>query len=207
MKAMEETNEEAFRLFEETEPKEYVPEFIEAAGEVSGTTRGNAYHRVMELMDFTKVPQMDAIWQDMEQLAEEKVLDPLYLSLIRKDKLDAFLQSDLARRMKNAQKEGKLHREQPFVYGLEASRVDAKFPKEEKVLIQGIIDAYFEEDGELVIVDYKTDRIQYSSELVTRYKEQLKYYQEALEKLTQKRVKEKILYSYALSQPVYVEIE
>ncbi len=207
MKAMEESNEEAFRLFEETEAKEYVPEFIEAAGEVSGTTRGNAYHRVMELMDFTKVPQMDIIWQDMEQLAEEKVLDSLYLSLIRKDKLDAFLQSDLARRMKNAQEEGRLYREQPFVYGLEASRVDAKFPKEEKVLIQGIIDAYFEEEGELVIVDYKTDRIKHPLELVSRYKEQLKYYKEALERLTQKRVKEMILYSYALNQPVYADEE
>lgn len=207
MKAMEEADEGAYRLFEETEQKEYVPEFIEAKGEVSGTTRGNAYHRLMELMDFSKVPAMDAIWQDMEQLAEEKVLEPLYLSLVRKEKLEAFLQSDLAERMKKAQKEKKLHREQPFVYGLEASRLDEKFPKEEKVLIQGIVDAYFEENGELVIVDYKTDAIHHPEELIGRYKEQLKYYKEALEKLTAKKVKEMILYSYALNEAVYVEAE
>ena len=206
MKAMEEADEGAYQLFEETEQKEYVPEFIEAKGEVSGTTRGNAYHRVMELMDFSKVPELDVLWQDMERLAEEKVLDPLYLSLVRKDKLEQFLQSDLAKRMKKAQEEKKLYREQPFVYGLEASRLDSKFPKEEKVLIQGIIDAYFEENGELVIVDYKTDAIHRPEELITRYKEQLKYYKEALETLTAKRVKELILYSYALNCSVKVEI-
>ena len=206
MKAMEERDEGAYQLFEETEQKEYVPEFIEAKGEVSGTTRGNAYHRVMELMDFTKVPAMGDIWLDLERFAEEKVLDPLYITLIRKDKFKAFLQSDLAMRMKKAQEEKKLYREQPFVYGLEASRLDEKFPKEEKVLIQGIVDAYFEEDGELVIVDYKTDAIHQPEELISRYKEQLKYYKEALENLTKKKVKEMILYSYALNRSVNVEV-
>ena len=206
MKAMEEMDEGAYQLFGETEQKEYVPEFIEAKGEVSGTTRGNAYHRVMELMDFTKVPAMEDVWMELERFVEEKILDPLYITLIRKDKFDAFLQSDLAKRMKIAQEGNKLYREQPFVYGLEASRLDEKFPREEKVLIQGIVDAYFEEDGELVIVDYKTDAIRQPEELISRYKEQLKYYKEALEKLTGKNVKEMILYSYALNISVNVEV-
>ena len=54
------------------------------------------------------------------------------------------------------------------------------------------MDAYFEENGELVIVDYKTDAIHHPEELIGRYKEQLKYYKEALEKLTAKKVKEMI---------------
>ena len=149
---------------------------------------------------------MGDLWLDLERFAEEKVLDPLYITLIRKDKFKAFLQSDLAMRMKKAQEEKKLYREQPFVYGLEASRLDEKFPKEEKVLIQGIVDAYFEEDGELVIVDYKTDAIHQPEELISRYKEQLKYYKEALENLTKKKVKEMILYSYALNRSVNVEV-
>lgn len=206
MKAMEENDEGAYQLFEETEQKEYIPEFIEAKGEVGGTTRGNAYHRVMELMDFSKVPALDDVWQDMERQTEENVLDPLYISLIRKDKLQAFLQSELAARMKKAQELGKLYREQPFVYGLEASALDEKFPKEEKVLIQGIVDAYFEEDGQLVVVDYKTDAIREPGELINRYREQIKYYKEALEKLTAKKVKEMILYSYALNTSIEVEV-
>ena len=204
MKAMEETDEGAYHLFEETESADYIPEFVERKQEVSGAIRGNAYHRVMELIDFALVPDVDAVWKEMERLGEEKVLEPLYLTLVRKDKLQAFLQSELAKRMKAAWEMGKLYREQPFVLGLEAKRLKEQFPAEEKVLIQGIVDAYFEEEGQLVIVDYKTDAIKQPEELVNRYREQLKYYQEALEKLTGKKVKEKILYSYALNKCVYV---
>ena len=72
-------------------------------------------------------------------------------------------------------------------------------------MIQGIIDAFFEEDGELVLVDYKTDRISQAKELVQRYDRQLHYYQMALEQLTGKRVKEKLLYSFALGETVECE--
>ena len=72
-------------------------------------------------------------------------------------------------------------------------------------MIQGIIDAYFEEDNEIVVVDYKTDSVKKSEELVKRYKEQLNYYEEALEKLTGKKVKEKILYSFALNESITVK--
>ena len=56
--------------------------------------------------------------------------------------------------MEKADKAGKLYREQPFVLGISARRVDEKFPEEEKVLIQGIVDAYFEEAATIVITDH-----------------------------------------------------
>ena len=117
-------------------------------------------------------------------------------------KLQKFLQSDLAGRMQKADQQNKLYREQPFVLGISADRVETKFPTEEKVLIQGIIDAFFEEEGELVLVDYKTDSIQSGEELIRRYETQMKYYREALETLTGKNVKEIILYSFALNECV-----
>ncbi|MDE5891382.1 MAG: PD-(D/E)XK nuclease family protein, partial [Acetatifactor sp.] len=91
-----------------------------------------------------------------------------------------------------------LYREQPFGYGISAARLKPQFPKEEKVLIQGIIDAFFVENGQIVVVDYKTDRIQTGEELWNRYAEQLKYYEEALGKLMQLPVREKLLYSSRL---------
>ena len=89
--------------------------------------------------------------------------------------------------------------------GISASRVEEKFPAQEKVLIQGIIDAYFEEDGEIVLVDYKTDSIKTGEELIGRYRTQVEYYKEALEKLTGKKVKESILYSFALNESITVD--
>ena len=66
------------------------------------------------------------------------------------------------------------------------------------MLIQGIIDAFFIEDGQIIVVDYKTDRVRTGEELWNRYAEQLKYYEEALGKLMGLPVGEKILYSSSL---------
>ena len=203
-KAMEEKDEAAFQMFEEPETDVFVPDFVEEKGEVSGTTRGNAYHRVMELLDFQNCSDIYEVMEYMMQQVEEKRLDKDYLNLIRKDKLRKFLKSDLADRMKKAAVHKKLYREQPFVLGLAASRVEETFPEEEKILIQGIVDAYFEEDGELVLVDYKTDAIGKAEELIHRYETQVEYYKEALERLTGKRVKETILYSFALNEAIVV---
>ena len=205
MKAMEESDEAAFRLFEEPEALPYIPAFMEEKGEVGGTTRGNAYHRVMELLEFSDVNREMEIWEALKRKVEEGRLSDRELSLIKKEKLNLFLRNELAKRMEKAYKEGKLYREQPFVLGISAARVNENFPMEEKVLIQGIVDAYFEEDGEIVVMDYKTDAVRTKEELVRRYREQLNYYEEALEKITGKKVKEKIIYSFALNESILVE--
>ncbi len=73
------------------------------------------------------------------------------------------------------------------------------------MLIQGIIDVFFEEDGELVVADYKTDAVKEARELVGRYRVQLDYYAQALERLCGKRVKQKIIYSFALGEEIVLE--
>ena len=109
----------------------------------------------------------------------------------------SFVRSDLGQRMKKASQEQKLFREQPFVISVQASEMNDSWTGGEKILVQGIIDAYFEEDGELVLVDYKTDRILPGEEkiLEERYRTQLDDYAQALERLLKKKVKEKIIYS------------
>ena len=114
--------------------------------------------------------------------------------LLRPANVVEFLLTDYAYRMMKADQAGKLFREQPFVFSLPASRLDPSFPEEERVLIQGVIDVYFEEDGELVLLDYKTDHLA-PEELMKKYHVQLDYYTEALEKLEGKHVKEAVLYS------------
>lgn len=63
--------------------------------------------------------------------------------------------------------------------------------------MQGIIDVYFEEADGIVILDYKTDRVQSMEELWNRYETQLDYYGQAVARLSGKPVKEKILYSFS----------
>ena len=107
-----------------------------------------------------------------------------------------FLQSESGKRMKQSALKNQLFKEQPFVLGLTQN--------EELVLVQGIIDVYFEEDDGLVVLDYKTDRVQNAQELVDKYHAQLDYYAQALEQLTEKRVKQKIIYSFTLQEEIYL---
>lgn len=206
--AMESGQEEpAKELFPQEEIKPYVPLFMREKEEVSGTTRGSAVHRVMELLDFTgEYKNREQIVAAINRFAAEGRLSQEYQRAVRPDKILYFLKTPLAARMRAAAMSGRLYREQPFVYGISAARLQDKsrpdgentFPADETVLIQGIVDVFFEEDDGLVLLDYKTDVIKVPEELVKRYKVQLDYYAEALESLTGKRVKERVLYSFYL---------
>ena len=86
--------------------------------------------------------------------------------------------------------------------GLSANRLNDGFPDSETVLIQGIIDVFFEEDGRYVLLDYKTDAVETAQELIKRYHVQLDYYAEALEQAFGHRGTEKILYSFKLGEEI-----
>jgi ATP-dependent helicase/nuclease subunit A len=142
--------------------------------------------------------------------ADGRLLESYYQA-VSVPKLTAFLQSQAALRMAEAARAGRLHKEQPFVMGIPANLLKKDFPAEETVLIQGIIDVFFEEDDGYVVLDYKTDAVDRGEELVNRYKLQLEYYAQALEQLSGYRdtgegmhVKEKIIYSFKLGEEIPV---
>ena len=203
--------EQAFtrRLFEEPEVVPYVPSFMKEEEKLSGADRGSAYHRVMELLDFERVRRAaqegnreEEIDRQLESLVAEGRLSPSWRESIFLPRLTAFFGTSLARRMSLAGERGALYREQPFVLGLPASRLGEEFPEKEQVLIQGIIDVFFEEDEKIIVADYKTDVVKSEKELISRYQVQLDYYAEALERLTGKKVVEKIIYSFALGKEI-----
>ncbi len=206
--AMADKDEAAYHQFEEKEAEPILPVFLREDEKVGATTRGNAYHKVMELLDFEAVYGISGkpVKADLEALLDAHVesgkLTEVYRQAVNVFKLLKFLKDPLAQRMWRAQQRGELYREQPFVMGISAGRLGEEFPEQEKVLIQGIIDAFFIENGEIILLDYKTDRVNSGKELWDRYETQLDYYQEALRKLMQLPVKERILYSFSLEQCV-----
>ena len=202
-----ESMEEAFHaLFPTEEIVPYIPSFAEESRKVSGAARGSAYHRLLELIDYTQVSESADIiaylQKSIEQFVDSSRITREEIDMVNLKKIDLFLQSDEAKRMAAAAKRGELYKEQPFVLGIEASRLSEDFPTEEKVLIQGIIDVYFIENDEIVLLDYKTDSVKTGNELKKRYQTQIDYYTEALERITARKVKEKILYSFALNDVV-----
>ena len=106
--------------------------------------------------------------------------------------------------MAASEKRGGLFREQPFVMGIPANELKETFPAEETILIQGIIDVLFEEDGGYVILDYKTDRVNDAEELVRRYRVQLDFYARAVTQILGRPVREKLIWSFALGKQIRI---
>lgn len=206
---MGDLEEPAKEMFATKQITPYIPSFMRDKEEVSGTTRGSAMHRVMELLDFTNgLRDLQQLREEVKEFEWKGRLSGEYAKAVNLDKIYTFLQSPLAERMRKAALQNKLYREQPFVYGISAARLsneENQFPEEERVLIQGIVDAFFYEEDGIVLLDYKTDVITSKKELVDRYKEQLDYYEEALCVLTGRPVKEKILYSFYLGCQIVCE--
>lgn len=181
----------------------YVPAFMEGKAEVNqGALRGTAMHRLMECYDFTKMPDCsdefaENIKKQLTGLVQMGKVSEDMQKLIRIPSVELFLKSQLAPRMKAAAMRDDLFREKPFVMGNHEM-------EEEMVLIQGIIDVFWVEEDGIVLLDYKTDRVDNATRLRDMYKEQLDLYAEALERIFPLPVKEKYLYSFRLNQAIEV---
>lgn len=183
-----------------SEEEEVVPEFIgEKQTVLEGSSRGTAYHRVLECMQFDVAPTQASVEALIERLVEENKLTEQQAASIWVPDIVTFLKSPLAERIKKAWGQGKMHTEQPFVF------IDTLQEQNQNQLIQGVIDLYFEEESGLVIVDYKTDRVSKEDgeqELRKRYSVQLDYYARALSQLLNKPVRGKVIYSFSLGREI-----
>ena len=206
-KAMEESEalEERFKL---SEPRKAIPDFISKDGEINGgIVRGNAYHKVLEILDYGIEATLDGINEFLDLAVINNRLTEEYRELIDADKILKFLETPLGHNMKNAFLTNKLFREQPFIMEVGANEVAQEFPEEEKVLVQGIVDAFYITEDGVYIVDYKTDAVSKENGeevLIERYKKQLQLYEYALNKVLQVPVKGISLYSIALNKEVHI---
>lgn len=181
----------------ETDPSGLVPEKPVQYQEKAGADVGDAYHHALEKYDYLD-PSSDFITQLEQKLPEAEV------KLVNPKRFQAFLQSPLAARFRKAQAADTLYREQHFMKQVPNDYLFPGSDTSEPVILQGIIDAFFIEDGEIVLVDYKSDHVREAETLIGRYQKQLELYAEALEKITGLRVKEKLIYSIILEQAIPV---
>ena len=195
-----------------------------------GALRGTAVHRVMECYDFASEK---SVHEQMEAMEKEEKITADMRALVKEQIVADFVSSETGRRMALAQRGGALYREKPFVMGFTEEelenygfgvgsntdsceniyeKTDSDQEKEEQkkvrheedlTLIQGIIDVFWIEKDGIVLLDYKTDRVQQAKELIDRYTTQLKLYADALERVFAARklkVKEILIYSFSLEQ-------
>lgn len=216
-RAMEERSESAEQTLNTAQPlfpdeiaTPYVPRFVQEVKENAGALYGTMVHRFLECLDFAGLPDFADEKQGLYFVKQQ--IDAL-CALGRMQESDAkrlnwkqllgFLQSDTAKRMRAAAEQGALEREKPFVMSVPANLVWEDSRPEEDVLIQGIIDVFWEEADGIVLLDYKTDHVDNAQELVRRYKKQLELYADALSRFSgEKPVKEILIYSFALAETI-----
>ena len=166
---------------------------MKAEGKNIGAAIGDSYHHALAFYDYSK---------DISQLSE--FLSPEEYGLLNQEKLKKFLDSPLGQLFAKAYKENTLYREQHFMQEVEYEKL---FPEDggdnvEKVILQGIIDAFIMKEEGIILVDYKTDRVKDGEELRNRYQKQIDLYSEALEQILGKKVKRRVLYSFSLGEEV-----
>ena len=170
-----------------------------------GADYGTLVHLVMEKLAFTQIAGTEDVEKELQRMVETEILTEEERGKISVEKIYRMVDSSLGRRMTQADRDGHLYKEQQFVIGMPMKEVYPDTDEEDLELIQGIIDAYFEEDGDYVLMDYKTDRVSEAhgaEELIHKYHAQLEYYKRTLEQLTGKRVKEVYIYSFALDKVI-----
>ena len=189
------------------------PKFLKEEKGLSAAERGTVIHYVMQRLNYDRVSTISEIKAQIEEMVLDNSLTEKEASTVWYKKIYNFFNSNLGKRLLKAYKDERLvSRELPFFTELSSVEYKPELNKDvyvdEKIRLQGIIDCFFGEEDGIVLLDYKTDYVEEEKvdEIIERYRAQLKYYKDALEKITEKRVKESYLYLFGIDKEIKVEI-
>ena len=178
------------------------PQALQSEEDVlTGAQWGTLMHEAMQWLPLTKYTQA-SLTKELDALVTKGTFTEEERNLLSDTSLYKFFSSDIGKRLINAKR---IERELPFSMLFEGKRVYDTLEDGENLFLQGIIDTAFEEDGEWVLVDYKTDRVKSGEDLIKRYKIQMDLYKEALQRLTGMPVKACYIYSFRLHDAIVVD--
>ena len=140
---MEAMEEEVHSIFEEVERQSYIPAFMREKEEISGSLRGSAVHKFLELISFDRPLNKTEVEELLLKFEKNGRMPKEYVAAVFPGKIADFMYSDVARRMILAKQKGKLYKEQPFVLSVTANRVNPTYPSDKTDLVQGLIDVFF----------------------------------------------------------------
>ena len=176
------------------------PKFLAGKMALTGAERGTALHLVMQDLDFFCEPNEQSVREQIEKLRAQRKLTDEQANAVDVHAIVRFLRSDLAARIRKSEQ---VEREYRFSL-LRPVRDFSSLDADDSVLLQGVVDCFFEEDGELVVVDFKTDHVSRAQldERAEHYRPQLEAYSMALTRVMGKKVKEKVLYFFSAGEEV-----
>jgi len=186
----------------------YKPAFLEEKKGFSAAEKGTIFHYVMKILDFNKINSYEQIKEQIEEMVDKNLITKEEKDTIIIDRIVKFGESNIFKRILAAEKLGLNSKEKPFVIDVPIDKIYADILNDDHqtIMVQGVIDCFFEEDGQIVIVDYKTDYCteEMIDQIKDRYKIQLDLYKEALEKITKKTVKEEVLYLFSIDKEIII---
>ena len=176
------------------------PKFLAGKTALTGAERGTALHLVMQDLDFFCEPNEQSVRAQIEAMRAQRKLTEEQAKAADAYAIVQFLRSDLAARIRKSKQ---VEREYRFSL-LRPVRDFSSLDADDSVLLQGVVDCFFEEDGELVVVDFKTDHVSCAQldERAEHYRQQLEAYSMALTRVMGKKVKEKVLYFFSAGEEV-----
>ena len=178
------------------------PQALQSEEDVlTGAQWGTLMHEAMQWLPLAQYTQA-SLTKELDGLVTKGTFTEEERNLLSDTSLYKFFSSDLGKRLINAKR---IERELPFSMLFEGKRVYDTLEDGENLFLQGIIDTAFEEDGEWVLVDYKTDRVKSGEDLIKRYKIQMDLYKEALQRLTGMPVKACYIYSFRLHDAISID--
>lgn len=204
--------------------------------DIGGAERGTIIHLFMQLVDYGRVNSIDQIKDQISELVEKKFIKENHAEVINPFKIYKFFKSDIGKRVRRSDfvsRERAIDYSMPMEEVFTGESVSNRISENEEIFevenigkiesenitkntevytnelikIKGIVDLYFEENEEIVLVDYKTDFVNEENfiEVKNRYNKQVEFYAKALEDLTGKKVKEKWVYLFGLDRAVLYE--
>ena len=178
------------------------PQALQSEEDVlTGAQWGTLMHEAMQWLPLAQYTQA-SLTKELDALVTKGTFTEEERNLLSDTSLYKFFSSDLGKRLVNAKR---IERELPFSMLFDGKRVYDTLEDGENLFLQGIIDTAFEEDGEWILVDYKTDRVKSGEDLIKRYKIQMDLYKEALQRLTGMPVKACYIYSFRLHDAISID--
>lgn len=196
-----EQDKEIDEIEEQAQVLTMIPKFMKEEKKITSAQRGTLMHLCMEKIDFKKEYNLEEVKLLVEDLYKREIISQKEKEAINCNILYKYTQSDFFKELKKAKQ---VYKEQPFYIKVQAKEMypdneeDIEQLEKEKILVQGIIDLYYiDKEDKLILVDYKTDYVEKGNEqvLVKKYKKQLELYKEALEKSLNRKVDKVIIYS------------
>ncbi len=174
------------------------------APELGGAAKGTVMHFALQHLDFNHVRDKVEIDAQIRSMVSRELLREEEADAVDRSKILKFFRSPLGQRVLKADR---VYREVPFnlLYRAESIYKDWVDSGEE-LLLQGVIDLYFQEGDDLVLVDYKTDRVTPANRggLIDKYSVQIRLYQNALERILGQKVKTSCLYLFDSGETVVI---